>query len=109
MKNLKPDLCLDTKVYIEKKAKLLGFPDDEELNGWIDTFKELADLSEQDIDFRKLDQQALELFVRTVGVSPIEATLMDKEDYLVVPDEPGPPDDVPDNNDDSSNNINIGG
>ena len=87
MKNLKPDLCLDVETYIEKRAKHLGFPDDEELNGWLDTFKELAELSDQDIDFRKLDQQALELFVRTVGVSPLEATLIDKEDYLVVPDE----------------------
>ena len=43
MKNLKPDLCLDEKAYIEKKAKLLGFPDDEELKGWISTFKELAE------------------------------------------------------------------
>jgi|1_EtaG_2_1085319.scaffolds.fasta_scaffold00227_17 hypothetical protein len=109
MTNLKPDLCLDTKVYIEKKAKLLGFPDDEELNGWIDTFKELADLSEQDIDFRKLDQQALELFVRTVGVSPIEATLMGKEDYLVVPDESGASNDIPDNDDSGRGDINING
>jgi len=87
MKNLKPDLCLDTDTYIEKKAKLLGFPDDDELIGWIDTFVELSKMSDQDIDFRKLDQQALELFVRTVGVSPIESVLMDKEDYLVIPDQ----------------------
>ena len=103
MKNLKPDLCLDTQVYIEKKAKSLGFPDDEDLKGWIDTFVELAQLSDQDIDFRKLDQQALELFVTTVGVSPVEAALMDKEDYLVVPDEPGPTDTGTDNDD--SNHI----
>ena len=100
MTNLKPNLCLDTKVYIEKRAKSLGYPDDEELNGWLETFVELADLSDQDIDFRKLDQQALELFVRTVGTSPIEAALMDKEDYLVVPNEPEEPerlfDDAPD-------------
>ena len=89
MKNLKPNLCLDTEAYIEKKAKSLGFPDDEELKGWIVTFHELAESSDQDIDFRKLDQQALELFVRTVGVSPLESALMDKEDYLVVPDEAG--------------------
>ena len=89
MKNLKPDLCLDTDTYINKKAKSLGFPDDDELKGWLDTFKELASMSDQDINFRKLDQQALELFVRTVGVSPLESTLVDKEDYLVVPDEQG--------------------
>jgi len=74
-------------MYIEKKAKLLGFPDDEEIKGWIETFVELSELSDQDIDFRKLDQQALELFVRTVGVSPLEASLIDKEDYLVIPDQ----------------------
>ena len=73
MKNLKPNLCLDTEAYIEKKAKSLGFPDDEELKGWIVTFHELAESSDQDIDFRKLDQQALQLFVRTVGVSPLES------------------------------------
>jgi len=83
----KPNLCLDTDMYIEKKAKLLGFPDDEEIKGWIETFVELSELSDQDIDFRKLDQQALELFVRTVGVSPLEASLIDKEDYLVIPDQ----------------------
>jgi len=83
----KPNLCLDTDMYIEKKAKLLGFPDDEEIKEWIETFVELSELSDQDIDFRKLDQQALELFVRTVGVSPLEASLIDKEDYLVIPDQ----------------------
>jgi len=103
MKNLKPNLCLDVDTYIKKKAKHLGFPEDEELSGWLDTFRELAELSDQDIDFRKLDQQALELFVITVGVSPLEATLIDKEDYLVIPDETGgglgddipTPDDIP--------------
>ena len=83
----KPNLCLDTDMYIQKKAKLLGFPEDEEIKGWIETFVELSELSDQDIDFRKLDQQALELFVRTVGVSPLEASLIDKEDYLVIPDQ----------------------
>ena len=73
-------------MYVQKKAKLLGFPDDEEIKGWIDTFVELSKMSDQDIDFRKLDQQALELYVRTVGVSPLEAKLVDKEDYLVIPD-----------------------
>lgn len=112
MKNLKPNLCLDTNAYIEKRSKFLGFPDDDELRGWLDTFKELAAISDQDIDFRKLDQQALELFVRTVGTSPLEATLFDKEDYLVIPDEPErrSNDSVPANNDirDDSADNNIG-
>ena len=88
MNNLKPNLCLDLDAYVEKKAKLLGFPDDEDVLGWVETFKELASLSGQSIDFKKLDQKALELFVSTVGVSPLEATLIDKEDYLVVPEQP---------------------
>lgn len=87
MKNLKPNLCLDTEAYVQKRAKALGYPEDEELKEWLETFSDLAEMSDQQIDFRKLNQQALELFVTTVGLSPLEASLIGKPSYLVVPDE----------------------
>ena len=86
MKNSKPNLCLDVEAYVKKKAKYLGYPHDEELSAWIDTFVELAEMSEQDISFRKLDQRALELYVQTVGASPLEISLMGRDDCFVVPE-----------------------
>lgn len=86
MNDIRPNLCLDTGAYVEKKARSLGFPDDEELRGWLDTFKEMAEISSQRIDFRKLDNDALALYVSMTGVSPNEASLINDESYLVVPD-----------------------
>ena len=82
----KPNLCLNVDNYIEKKAKSLGFPNDEELTGWLDTFIEMANMSDQDIDFNILDRKAVELFIRTTGISPLEAMLIGKEEYVVAPE-----------------------